>query len=93
MPGRVCHYHQSPITSEVYDLTRADALPTGPSVFAVSMTTSKSKASLNRTRALGELGATMDLKQKSALMEWQKAINVASNKRGRELNIYHNLKD
>ncbi|KAJ5438743.1 uncharacterized protein N7458_009741 [Penicillium daleae] len=33
------------------------------------------------------------LKQNSALMEWQQAINVAGNKSGRELNIYHKLKD
>lgn len=32
------------------------------------------------------------LKQNSALMEWQQAINVAGNKSGRELNIYHKLK-
>ncbi|QQK47216.1 UMTA methyltransferase family protein [Penicillium digitatum] len=33
------------------------------------------------------------LKQGSALMEWQKAINFAGDKSGRELNIYHKLKD
>ncbi|KAJ5670059.1 uncharacterized protein N7477_005422 [Penicillium maclennaniae] len=32
------------------------------------------------------------LKQDSALMEWQQAINVAGTKTGRELNIYHKLK-
>ncbi|CEJ59598.1 hypothetical protein PMG11_08217 [Penicillium brasilianum] len=33
------------------------------------------------------------LKPNSALMEWQQAINFAGDKIGRELNIYHKLKD
>lgn len=33
------------------------------------------------------------LKEDSALMEWQKAVNFAGEKLGRELNIYHKLKD
>lgn len=33
------------------------------------------------------------LKQASALMEWQQALNFAGHKSGRELNIYHKLKD
>lgn len=33
------------------------------------------------------------LKPDSALMEWQKAINFAGDQSGRELNIYHKLKD
>ncbi|KAF7718882.1 Uncharacterized protein PECH_002631 [Penicillium ucsense] len=33
------------------------------------------------------------LKPDSALMEWQQAVNVAGDKIGRELNIYHKLKD
>jgi hypothetical protein len=33
------------------------------------------------------------LKPDSALMEWQQAINFAGDKIGRELNIYHKLKD
>lgn len=33
------------------------------------------------------------LKPESALMEWQQAVNVAGDKIGRELNIYHKLKD
>ncbi|KAJ5773786.1 hypothetical protein N7457_008682 [Penicillium paradoxum] len=33
------------------------------------------------------------LKEDSALMEWQQAINFAGEKTGRELNIYHKLKD
>lgn len=33
------------------------------------------------------------LKEGSALMEWQQALNFAGEKTGRELNIYHKLKD
>ncbi|KAJ5389062.1 uncharacterized protein N7496_000130 [Penicillium cataractarum] len=33
------------------------------------------------------------LKQDCAIMEWQQAVNYASDKIGRELNIYHKLKD
>lgn len=33
------------------------------------------------------------LRPNSALMEWQKAINFAGDQSGRELNIYHKLKD
>lgn len=33
------------------------------------------------------------LKTDSALMEWQQAVNFAGEKSGRELNIYHKLKD
>ncbi|KAJ5728543.1 uncharacterized protein N7483_003051 [Penicillium malachiteum] len=33
------------------------------------------------------------LAQGSALMEWQQAVNFAGEKSGRELNIYHKLKD
>ncbi|CAG8046333.1 unnamed protein product [Penicillium olsonii] len=33
------------------------------------------------------------LKEKSALMEWQQALNFAGEKSGRELNIYHKLKN
>lgn len=33
------------------------------------------------------------LKQNCALMEWQQAVNFAGDKIGRELNIYHKLKD
>lgn len=33
------------------------------------------------------------LKEDSALMEWQQAVNFAGEKSGRELNIYHKLKD
>jgi hypothetical protein len=33
------------------------------------------------------------LKEESAIMEWQKAVNFAGEKLGRELNIYHKLKD
>ena len=33
------------------------------------------------------------LKEGSALMEWQQAVNFAGDKSGRELNIYHKLKD
>ncbi|OQE09549.1 hypothetical protein PENVUL_c006G05772 [Penicillium vulpinum] len=32
------------------------------------------------------------LKETSALMEWQQAVNFAGNKMGRELNIYHKIK-
>ncbi|KAJ5559796.1 hypothetical protein N7513_002195 [Penicillium frequentans] len=33
------------------------------------------------------------LKQDSALMQWQQAINIAGDKSGRELNIYYKLKE
>lgn len=33
------------------------------------------------------------LRQESAIMEWQQAINYAGDRSGRELNIYHKLKN